>query len=502
MNFNSLHFLIFLPVVLILYWVLPHKFRWVLLLIASYYFYMSWNVWLIFLMVATTGVSYGAGLAIEKTQSKKLKKFWLILTLIVCFGILIFFKYFNFLIASVIDFLNLFTMNIDSFSLDIILPIGISFYTFQTLSYVIDVYRGDYKAERHLGYYALFVCYFPQLVAGPIERPGDLIPQLKEKHRLNSDDMTRGFGIMLCGFFLKCAVADYIGIYVNNVFGNLSAANSFSVFAAGILFTLQMFGDFAGYSLIATGAARMMGVRLTRNFDRPYLAVSYGDFFHRWHITLSRWFSDYVYKPLGGSRKGKARRILNTFIVFLLCGLWHGANWTYVLWGLYAAIFISLESLLRKPVKAFLGKRKVDPHGQVITFLRRAAMWVIFVPAAILFRSSSVAQAGQAFATLFTAVGLSAQYFGSAFSSLGLDAFSLLFIALAITTMCFMDKFERYEPIRRELPALPPLPMTAAKRTLFAEKTAVHFYFVVVIALCWLALLQMGDSSVFLYFQF
>ena len=292
MNFNSLHFLIFLIVVVLLYWLLPHKMRWALLLVASYYFYMSWNVWLVFLILGTTIVSYGAGILISKTNNGALKKFYLITTLVVCLGVLFFFKYFDFLMGSVIDFLNLFSMNLDDFALNLILPVGISFYTFQTLSYVIDVYAGKFEAEKHFGYYALFVCYFPQLVAGPIERPGDLLPQLKKEHKFSSDDMAAGLRIMLYGFFLKCVLADFFGIFVNNVFGNLDKANSLAVFSAGLLFVLQMFGDFAGYSLIATGTARMMGVKLSRNFDRPYLATSYTDNFQSCHIKLTPWIKD------------------------------------------------------------------------------------------------------------------------------------------------------------------------------------------------------------------
>ena len=218
MTFNSLQFLIFLPVVIILYFIVPHKFRWVVLLVASYYAYMSWNPWLVFLILATTVVSYLAGLLMPKAKNQKVKKLLLVITIIVCLGILIFFKYFNFLLSSVINFLNLFSMNIHSVALDIILPIGISFYTFQTLSYVIDVYRGKFEPEKHFGYFALYVSFFPQLVAGPIERPENLLPQLKEKHKVNKEDLLAGLQLLAVGFFRKCVVADFTGLFVNNVF--------------------------------------------------------------------------------------------------------------------------------------------------------------------------------------------------------------------------------------------------------------------------------------------
>lgn len=493
MNFNSVEFLIFLPVVLLLYWLIPHKFRWILLLVASYYFYMSWNAALIFLIFGTTAVSYAAGLCIEKAKSRRVKKFWFVLTLVVCLGSLAFFKYFNFFLQSIIDFLNLFALHLNDFSLNILLPVGISFYTFQTLSYVIDVYRGAISAEHHFGYYALFVSYFPQLVAGPIERPGDLIPQLKTEQKWSGKEFVTGLRILLVGFFYKCVVADFLGIYVTNVFSDSGNANGLSVAIAGALFTVQMYCDFAGYSEIATGSARMMGVRLTRNFNRPYLAVSYSDFFRRWHITLTRWFTDYLYISLGGSRKGTGRRILNTFIVFLLCGLWHGANWTYVLWGAYAAFFLSLESVLKKPLARFLSRKGVNIHGKLITMSRRSIMWLIFIPAAILFRAEDVAQAGEMLVELFTAWGLGVDYFNAAMDNIGLNVLSGITIVLCI--VCMTKIFYFGEVGREE-------ELPVAERTVTGRKWSIYMYIIILIGVCWVALLSTGDISSFAYFQF
>ena len=369
MNFNSLHFLIYLPVVLIVYWLLPQKARWVWLLAASYYFYMSWNAWLVFLIAGTTGVSYAAALLIERTQSKRVKKFWLAATLVVCLGVLVFFKYFNFLLQSAIDFLNLFSMGIDSFALDILLPVGISFYTFQTLSYVIDVYRGDFRAEKHFGYYALFVSYFPQLVAGPIEKPGDLIPQLRAEHKLNGEDMAAGMRILLGGFFRKCVVADFCGIYVNNVFSRIGEADSLSILMAGGLFCIQMYCDFAGYTDIARGTAQLLGFDLLANFRRPYLADSVQDFWRRWHQSLSSWLRDYLYIPLGGSRKGRLRRAVNILFTFLVSGVWHGTGFHFLAWGgLHglAQIFDIKNWKLPRPVK------------QLLVFLFVDLTWMVF----------------------------------------------------------------------------------------------------------------------------
>jgi len=498
MNFNSLQFLVFLVVVLLLYWILPSKFRWALLLVASYYFYMSWNPWLVFLMLGTTLVSYAAALAIQKTEKKGWKRFWLIMALIVCLGTLFFFKYFDFLLGSVIDFLNLFALHLDDFALNLILPIGISFYTFQTLSYVIDVYKGKFTAEKHLGYYALFVCYFPQLVAGPIERPGDLIPQLKVEHIFDPEDFATGFRILLVGFFYKCVVADVSGIYANNVFNGTQELNGLSVLLGGFLFCGQMFFDFMGYSEIATGAARMMGVKLTRNFNRPYLAASYSEYFRRWHVTLTRWFTDYVYIPLGGNRKGKVRKIINIAIVFLLCGLWHGANWTYVVWGAYAAVFLMLENLFGKFVRDFFTKRGFDFDGESFRTVRRLLMFLVYIPAAIIFRSDSLRQAGALLGTMFTSWGFGESYFNEALGIVGLDISTMLLVAL--TFLCGILIYPFGEIGRECKPKL--LEMPTQEKAYRIQLLSVEIYSIALIALCWLAIVGLEDASAFLYFQF
>ena len=291
MSFNSLEFLVFLPVVVLLYWLLPHKARWILLLVASYIFYMSWNVWLIGLILITTVTAYVAGIGIDRSENKKTKKIWLVVTLVVCLGLLVFFKYINFILESVVGVIRLFDVKQDELVLNIILPVGISFYTFQTLSYVIDVYRGDFKAERHFGYFALYVSYFPQLVAGPIERPQNLLPQLKERHNIDENDMLTGAKWLLSGFFRKCVVADFCGIFVDKVYADLGGANALAVFIASALFLIQIYNDFAGYSEIALGSARLMGVKLSKNFDRPLTSTSYTEFFRRWHLTLNQRFT-------------------------------------------------------------------------------------------------------------------------------------------------------------------------------------------------------------------
>lgn len=478
MNFNSLEFLIFLPVVLALYWLLPHKFRWVVLLAASYYFYMRWNFRLVWLIFGTTLISYLAAILIEKKPEHK--KLWLVITLAVCLGVLAYFKYFTFFANSLLSVWNRLAEKNYRLDLEILLPVGISFYTFQTLSYVIDVYRGDFPAEKHFGYYALFVSYFPQLVAGPIESAGNLLPQLRAEHRMNGEDARMGAAMLLSGFFRKCVVADACGTYVNQVFAQADNAGSPAIFLGGALFCIQMYCDFAGYSEIAMGAARLMGVRLMRNFNRPYLSVSYGEFFRRWHISLNQWFTSYLYIPLGGSRCSKAKRIRNTVIVFALCGLWHGANWTYVLWGLYAALFVSLEGVFLKPALTALQKKGIDPNGPGIRLLRQFIMFLIYIPAALLFRSASVGQALSLVGGLFTRGGS----LTDAMALLGATGSDVLRLGLFIGCMYCIHPLTLEEQERGSLPV------------------TVYVYGLLLIACCWIFLLATQGNAAFAYFQF
>ena len=389
-------------------------------------------------------------------------------------------------------------MNLSSATLNILLPVGISFYTFQTLSYVIDVYRGEYKAEKHFGYYALFVSYFPQLVAGPIERFDNLMPQLKQEHKLNIEDMSAGFRIALCGFFFKCVVSDFIGIYVNNVFSNLENATSLSIFITGILFGGQMYCDFAGYSEIARGVARMMGVKLTKNFDKPYLSTSYTEFNRRWHISLNQWFTDYLYIPLGGNRKGMLRKVINIFIVFGLCGLWHGANWTYVLWGLYAAFFVSFESLLSKPVKNFCENHKLDIESKGMVYFRRFLMMLLFCSSGLMFRAQSLSEIGIIFSKLFTEVGFGENYFNETFAHIGIDVVDIFSIVICLIGMHFMTNFAEKEPKKSGMT----YQSLGEDKCVEAQKICTYIYAILVIGYFWLALIANSNVSDFAYFQF
>lgn len=419
-----------------------------------------------------------------------IKKVLLLTSICMNLGLLFFFKYWDFFGETVNSIFNCLSIPYRVPELNLILPVGISFYTFQTMSYTIDVYRQQVPAERDPITFALYVTYFPQLVAGPIENARNLMPQLREEHKFKWDDFTAGIRLLLCGFFRKCVVADFCGIYVNRIFGTVGQANALAIFFAGALFCIQMYCDFAGYSEIATGAARLMGVRLMRNFNRPYLSQSYTEFFRRWHISLNQWFTSYLYIPLGGSRKGVARKLINTVIVFSLCGLWHGANWTYVLWGLFAAFFVCLESILKKPAAELVNRLGIDLDNSIVKLFRRSFSFLIFVPAALLFRAESVSQLGIIFSRLFTQVGFGTAYFEAAFDSLGLNAMSLIQLALCIVVMAKLYDWGQYD-----------LPSAKTAHSSMRKLTAA-VYFVLVIALCWLALLATQDAAGFAYFQF
>jgi D-alanyl-lipoteichoic acid acyltransferase DltB (MBOAT superfamily) len=333
MFFNSIEFAVFFPVVVALYLLTPQRFRWMLLLAASYYFYAAWKAEYLILIIASTMIDYVVALQMEKTASRKGRRSWLIVSLASNLGILFSFKYFNFFNSSVREVFDYFNIFYDVPAFQVLLPVGISFYTFQTLSYTIDVYRGERPAERHLGIFALYVAFFPQLVAGPIERSTRLLPQFFKKVDLTYDHTIDGLRLMLWGFFKKLVIADRIGAYVDLVYNNPGDQTGLTVLIATYFFAFQIFCDFSGYSDIAIGAARILGYDLMDNFKRPYFSKSIAEFWRRWHISLSTWFRDYLYIPLGGNRVVKWRWHYNLFVVFLISGLWHGANWTFVVWG-------------------------------------------------------------------------------------------------------------------------------------------------------------------------
>lgn len=350
MLFNSLPFVFFLPVVVVLYYAVQQRFRWLILLTASYLFYMAWKPEYALLILGSSALDYLCGQAMSKESQQARRRPWLFLSLIGNLGVLALFKYSNFF-GSSLQTLGLGVgIDLGIGSLDWILPVGISFYTFQSLSYSIEVYRGKIKAEKHFGYFALYVSFFPQLVAGPIERPQNLLPQFKSERAFDEVLAVSGLKLILWGFFKKLVIADRFALVVDQYYGNYEAASSVSLWLATLFFAVQIYCDFSAYSDIAIGSARLMGIRLMDNFKRPYLSSSLRVFWQRWHISLSTWFRDYVYIPLGGGRGFALRSAYVLMATFLISGLWHGAQWSFVFWGAWHGLFLLLER------KVFKGK--------------------------------------------------------------------------------------------------------------------------------------------------
>ncbi len=342
MLFNSFSFLLFFPIVTIAYFLLPFRFRWLWLLAASCFFYMAFIPVYIFILALTILVDYVAAILMERQTGSK-RKLLLVVSIVSTALILFVFKYFNFFNDTFSSVAQLFSYQVPAYVYNIILPIGLSFHTFQSMAYVIEVYRGNQKAEKNFGIYSLYVMFYPQLVAGPIERPQNLIHQFYEAHDFNYQNVTEGLKQMAWGFFKKLVIADRLAIYVNEVYNHPGKYEGAPVILATIFFAYQIYCDFSGYSDIAIGAARVMGFRLMKNFDNPYSSQSVTEFWRRWHISLSSWFKDYLFIPLGGSRVAVKKIYLNLAIVFVISGLWHGANWTFIVWGSLHALYVIAE---------------------------------------------------------------------------------------------------------------------------------------------------------------
>ncbi len=397
MLFNSLEFVIFLPLVIILYFITPYRFRWILLLAASYYFYMCWRVEYIILIITSTLIDYMSGIMMSKIKEKRRRIKYLILSLLTNFGLLFSFKYYNFFADTsnlVFGYLNIYHHIPE---LKVLLPVGISFYTFQTLSYSIEVFQGKQEAEKHLGYFALYVAFFPQLVAGPIERFNRLAPQLKQKHDFSYDNLINGLRLILYGFFIKMVIADNISVYVDQIYNSPETYNTISVITGLIFYSFQIYSDFYGYSLIAIGSALIMGINIIDNFKTPYLAKNISEFWQRWHISLSTWFRDYLYFPLGGNKVKKLRWILNILIVFTVSGLWHGANWTFVFWGAIFGIIYLLEKAFNKTFNIKPVEKKFSFKHILLALKTFSLVTIIW----IFFRSQGLTQMKSIFHALF-----------------------------------------------------------------------------------------------------
>ncbi len=442
MLFNSLEFLIFFPLVLLIYFIIPKKVRYIWLLIASYYFYMCWNAAYALLLLASTLVTYAAGLLIDKWKDNICLKKWMVAgSLIVNFGILFYYKYAIFALDTIDVVLKKINVQLKPIELDILLPVGISFYIFQAVGYTVDVYRGKLAAEKNPLRYALFVSFFPQLVAGPIERSTNLLTQLRNVDQIkvwNTKRIQQGAIIMLYGYILKMIIADRASIFVDTVFHveKYSLYKGFTVLIAIVLFSVQIYCDFAGYTYIAIGAAKMMGFDLMNNFRMPYLATSIKDFWDRWHISLSSWFRDYLYFPLGGSRKGKIRKYINIFIVFMVSGLWHGASWHFVLWGAIHGVMRVVGEATTVFREKIYSKLHFQRDTMATTIWKMLCTFGLVSLAWVFFRAESVGQAVNMIVNLFTEYNPWILTDGSIFT-LGLDAkeWNVLLVAVGFLLM-------------------------------------------------------------------
>ena len=450
MLFNSLQFFIFFPVVVFLYFVIPDRFKYIWLLAASYYFYMNWNAVYVLLLLTSTVITYTGGLLIDAAEAGKVKKNGkidkkktvLITGCVINLGILFVFKYAGYTMELLTLAGEKAHIGINIPVYDIILPVGISFYIFQALGYLIDVYRGDTPVERNFLRYALFVSFFPQLVAGPIERSGNLIRQLREVHRFDYERAREGILLMIWGYFLKIVLADRIAIVVDKIYGDPGTYGGVYLIVATVLFAVQIYCDFAGYSTIAMGAAKVMGIELMDNFNAPFLSRKVSQLWRSWHISLTSWFRDYVYIPLGGSRKGRRRKYLNIFIVFLLSGIWHGANITYVIWGglngLYQVIGEILMPVRNRLVRLFSLNRESIGHRTmecIFTF-------GLFCFSLVFFRADGMTSALRILRSVFTVHNPWILFDGSLYE-LGLDSKNFHLMLICIAILIFADVLKK-----------------------------------------------------------
>lgn len=404
MFFNSLDFAIFFPIVFFLNWLFSKSLVWrnVLILVASYLFYGWWDWRFLILIFISSLVDFFIGQKLYEAPTKKQKKLYLLLSLVINLGFLMYFKYVNFFIDTFVNSFSFFGEKMDSITLNIILPVGISFYTFQTLSYSIDIYRGQLKPTKNWLAFFSFVSFFPQLVAGPIERASHLLPQFYKTYKFNYNLVKSGLLLMVFGLFKKMVIADRAALYVNEVYNNVDGYDGVEYFYATLLFAVQIYCDFSGYSDIAIGAGRTMGFDLMKNFDSPYFSKSLTEFWRRWHISLSTWFRDYVFIPLGGSRKGKLKTYTNLFIVFVISGLWHGAAMTFIIWGAIHGIILIFEKASSKYKKQFFKTIGLEKRYFFYNFFFGLITFFIVCIAWVFFRANSLDNAVTIVSGIFT----------------------------------------------------------------------------------------------------
>lgn len=458
MLFNSFHFLLFFPTVCLVYYIVPKKLRLIWLLVSSYYFYLSWNPKYIILILVSTAITYFCGLILDRIRhanvdddfKSKMSQVVLVIAIIANLGMLFFYKYFNFFSITMSRISHYLHLQIQTPVYDIILPVGISFYTFQVIGYVIDVYKGKILAEKNFVRYALFVSFFPQLVAGPIEKAGDLLTQFKKPQTANWKAIKEGFLLIIWGLFLKLVIADRAALFIDTIYGDITQFTGWYLIIATVLFSIQIYCDFCGYSTIAIGAAKIFGINLSDNFDAPYLSRSTMLFWRRWHITLSQWFKDYVYIPLGGNRRGKKRHYLNLLIVFLISGLWHGAKFTYIVWGGLNGLFQIMGDIMKpiriKTIKFFhlhpssIGHRLLQVF---ITFNLICFSWIFF-------RAANISQAISIIDSIIHAQNHWILFDGSLYEC-GLDQQNFILLLMCICILISADILKRRQIKIREI---------------------------------------------------
>ncbi len=482
MSFVSIEFPIFLAVVFFCHWILPKRFQWIWLLCASCFFYMSWNAKYILLILFTTIVSYSCALGVERMPRIWQKRALIIVSLIACLSVLFLFKYYQFTVDFINSALDLLSIpQIHPMTMKLLLPVGISFYTFQTLGYVFDVYRGEIPAERHFGKYALFVTFFPQLVAGPIERSAHLLNQLKKEREFDYARAVMGMRLILWGLFKKVVIADSLAYYADRVFEDVSQYGGAARVLAALFFTIQIYCDFSGYSDIAIGSARLFGVELMQNFRNPYFSVSIRDFWNRWHVSLSTWFRDYLYIPLGGNKKGEFRRNVNTMITFLISGLWHGANVTFIAWGgLHGLARVMENSASRIGVLRRLRIPRWVRCFVVFAFCSFA--WVIF-------RIPDLNELALFSPSILSGIQHPFTYFSGGLAQMGLiSARKIMCMAVAIMLLVIVDLVSEKNDTLSMIDRLPK-----------AARWLIYYFLLAAVLLFWSEF--MGDSQ-FVYFQF
>jgi len=483
MLFNSFSFLIFFPTVTCLYFLIPHAYRWLFLLAASCIFYMAFIPIYILVLGLTIAIDYTAAFLIERSEGKR-RKLYLIVSIVSTCTVLFIFKYFNFFNTNLAHVARFFHWNYSIENLSLILPIGLSFHTFQSLSYVIEVYRKNFKAEHHFGIYALYVMFYPQLVAGPIERPGNLIHQFYEKHSFDYQRVVDGLKLMLWGFFKKVVIADKLAMVVDKVYSDPTQYTGLPLIAAAVSFAIQVYCDFSGYSDIAIGSAQVMGFKLRDNFDQPLYSASVPEFWRRWHISLMSWFRDYVYIPLGGNRVSRRRRYFNLFFTFSLSGLWHGANWGMVLWGSFNGVYVILSDFTADLRKKGLDVIRLNRHPLLHRGIGIAITFFLFWFTLIMFRTKDLSDAFYVMTHLGTGLGNLHASFKSLYEVI--PRYELMIVLIAIAWMIFIEIAEKQEKMRHFF----------ATRPILARWT---IYYVLILFLIFFG--EYNDQA-FIYFQF